>query len=154
MIRSKRIITKIAVMTFFEALYGSQYYEIQQKGKDGNKGRLNANLFFTALIILCLIAILMASIYFTPGFSENMNSMVRSVFKVSDGKSIGILLGIPLMAIIYLIVSSTIGNEKRFTQKVEAFMQYPEEIKKKANTKLLTPFFILLIFVTVLGFLS
>jgi hypothetical protein len=48
-------------MTFLEALYGSQYYEIHQKGRD----------------------------------------------------------------------------------KADAFMQYPDEVKKKANAKLLIPFFIL-----------
>ena len=30
-------------MTFLEPLYGSQYNEIQQQEKDGNKGRLNGN---------------------------------------------------------------------------------------------------------------
>jgi hypothetical protein len=36
-----------------------------------------------------------------------------------------------------------VGSESNFKNKVDAFMQYPDEVKKKANAKLLIPFFIL-----------
>lgn len=130
-------------MTFLEALYGSQYYEISQKGRDGNKGRLNGNLFLSALIVLLIIAILMVCISFVPGFNESVTKPVRSVFGYSSGKSIGKLLAIPVFAIIYLIILKTVGTEASFRRKVDAFMQYPDELKRKANAKLLIPFFIL-----------
>lgn len=130
-------------MTFLEALYGSQYYEIHQKGKDGNKGRLNGNLFLSALVILFILAVLMISINFVPGFNESLTKVIRGVFGYSSGKSIGKLLAIPAFAIIYLIILMTVGTETRFKNKVDAFMQYPDEVKKKANAKLLIPFFIL-----------
>lgn len=41
-------------MSIFEALYGCQYWEIHQQGKDGNKGSFNANLFLSAFIMLIL----------------------------------------------------------------------------------------------------
>ena len=130
-------------MTFLEALYGSQYYEIHQKGKDGNKGRLNGNLFLTALIILFILAVFMISINFVPGFNESLTKTIRSVFGYSSGKSIGRLLAIPAFALTYLIILMTIGTETSFKNKVDAFMQYADEVKKKANAKLLIPFFIL-----------
>ena len=130
-------------MTFLEALYGSQYYEIHQKGKEGKKGRFNGNLFLSALIVLLIIAVLMISVSFVPGFEEKINNSVRSVFGSLRGKSIGKLLAIPVFGIIYLVIVKTIGTETNFNRKVDAFMQYPDEIKKKANTKLLIPFFIL-----------
>ena len=130
-------------MTFLEALYGSQYYEIHQKGRDGNKGRLNGNLFLSALIILFILAVFMISIRFVPGFDENLTKSIRSVFGYSSGRSIGKLLAIPSFAIIYFIIVKTVGTETSFKNKVDAFMQYPDEEKKKANTKLLIPFFIL-----------
>lgn len=130
-------------MTFLEALYGSQYYEIHQKGRDGNKGRLNGNLFLTALIILFISAVFMISISLVPGFDENLTKSMRSIFSYSSGKSIGKLLAIPAFAIIYFIVVKTVGTETSFNNKVDAFMQYPDEEKKKANVKLLMPFFIL-----------
>jgi len=130
-------------MTFLEALYGSQYYEIHQKGRDGNKGRLNGNVFLSALIVLFILAVLMISISFVPGFEESMTKSVRSVFSYSTGKSIGKLLAIPVFGIIYLIIIKTVGSESNFKNNVEAFMQYPDEVKKKANAKLLIPFFIL-----------
>ena len=139
-------------MTFLEALYGSQYYEIHQKGKDGNKGRLNGNMFLSALIILFILAVMMISISFVPGFNESLTQIIRSVFGDSSGRSIGKLLAIPVFGIIYLIIIKTVGSESNFKNKVEAFMQYPDEVKKKANAKLLIPFFILLIIVFGLAF--
>lgn len=139
-------------MTFLEALYGSQYYEIHQRGKDGNKGRLNGNVFLTAFIILFFIAALMVCISFVPGFNDSITKMFKSILGYSTGKSIGNLLAIPLFAIIYFIVIKTVGSEENFKRKTEAFMQYPDEIKKKANAKLLIPFFILLAIVFVLAF--
>ena len=139
-------------MTFLEALYGSQYYEIHQKGRDGNKGRLNGNMFLSALIILFILAVMMISISFVPGFNESLTQNIRSVFGDSSGRSIGKLLAIPVFGIIYLVILKTVGSESNFKNKVEAFMQYPDEVKKKANAKLLIPFFILLIIVFGLAF--
>ena len=130
-------------MTFLEALYGSQYYEIHQKGRDGNKGRLNGNLFLSTLIVLFILAALMVSISFIPGFNESLTKNIRSIFGYSSGRSIGKLLAIPVLGIIYLVIIKTVGSESNFKNKVDAFMQYPDEVKKKANAKLLIPFFIL-----------
>ncbi len=137
-------------MTFLEALYGSQYYEIQQQGKDGNKGRLNGNLFLSVIIILFILVLFLGSIRFIPGLNESMTLQLKKVFGYSGGKNIGKLLALPLMLIIYLIVNSTTGNTENFIKRTKAFMQYPDEIKKKANVKLLLPFFILLTAVVVL----
>lgn len=130
-------------MTFLEALYGSQYLEIHQKGRDGNKGRLNGNLFLSALIILFIFAVLMICISFVPGFNDNLTRAIRRIFGYSSGKSIGKLLAIPVFAIIYFIILKTVGTESNFKRKVEGFMQYPDTVKKKANARLLIPFFIL-----------
>ena len=132
-------------MTFLEALYGSQYYEIHKQGKDGNKGRLNGNLFLAAFIILFIIAVLMACISFIPGFNESFSKKIERAFGSISGRSIGKLLAIPVFAILYFIIMKTVGTEENFKRKVETFMQYPDEIKKKANIKLLIPFFILII---------
>jgi hypothetical protein len=139
-------------MTFLEALYGSQYYEIHQKGRDGNKGRLNGNLFLSALVVLFIVAVLMISVSFVPGFNESLTKSIRSIFGYSPGRSLGKLLAIPVFGIIYLIIIKTVGSEGNFKNKVEAFMQYPDEVKKKANAKLLIPFFILGLIVFGLAF--
>ena len=70
-------------MTFLVALYGSQYYEIQQKGKDGNKGRLNANIFLSAFIIPGIFAAIMICIRFVPGFNDNITKAMRNIFGYS-----------------------------------------------------------------------
>lgn len=130
-------------MTFLEALYGSQYFEIHQKGRNGNKGRLNGNLFLSALIILFLLAVLMICIKFVPGFEDNITKSIRKIFGHSTGRSIGKLLAIPAFGIIYFIILKTVGTEANFKNKVDSFSQYPDEVKKKANKILLIPFFIL-----------
>jgi hypothetical protein len=83
-------------------------------------------------------------IHFVPAFNEELTRSLGNFSGYSNGKNIGRLLAIPLFALIYLMLSTTIGNKNNFQRKVEAFMQYPDEIKKKANAKLLIPFFVLL----------
>ena len=139
-------------MTFLESLYGTQYYEIHQKGRDGNKGRLNGNVFLAALIVLFILAVFMISISFVPGFNESLTKSIRGVFGSISGRSIGKLLAIPVFGIIYLVIIKTVGSETNFKNKVDAFMQYPDEVKKKANAKILIPFFILGIIVFGLAF--
>lgn len=141
-------------MSFLEALYGSQYYEIHKLGRDGNKGRLNANLFLSALIILAIIAVLLIGIKFIPGFNESITKSIRNLFGYSSGRSIGKLLALPLFFLLYFILSISVGSKANFKIKTEAFMQYPDEIKKKANAKLLIPFFVLLAIVVVLAISS
>ena len=41
-------------MPFLEILYGSQFEEIKNMGKDGNKGRLNANIFLSVMLMMVL----------------------------------------------------------------------------------------------------
>lgn len=84
----------------------------------------------------------MICIRFIPGFNESMTKKIRGVFGYSSGKSIGKLLAIPAFGIIYLIILTTVGTMGNFKRKVDAFMQYPDEVKKKANSRLLIPFFI------------
>lgn len=138
-------------MTFLEALYGSQYYEIEQRGKDGNKGRLNANFFLTALIILAIIAVGLVCLKFVPAFNDSLTKNSSSFLVFTDGKTMGKLLALPIFGIIYLIIIKTVGSGYNFKRRTEAFMQLPDEVKKKANAKLLTPFFILLVMVLVLA---
>ncbi|MBI5372899.1 MAG: hypothetical protein HZA79_12830 [Sphingobacteriales bacterium] len=137
-------------MTFLEALYGSQYQEIQQRGGDGGKGRLNANLFLSALLILALVALFLCCTRFIPGFNETVTRQSRKFFGGMSGKSTGKLLTIPLFFVVYQAIRATTGSEPNFRKRVEAFLAYPAETQKKANKKILLPFFVLLVLVIVL----
>jgi hypothetical protein len=130
-------------MTFFEALYGSQYWEIKQQGKDGNKGRLNANLFLSAFIILILMDSMLV-LFFIPGTYDSITYSLTRIFGYGNGKSAGKLLAIPLMAGLYFLTSRTVGSQANFKMHVDRFLKRPDEEKKAANKKLLTPFLILL----------
>jgi cbb3-type cytochrome oxidase subunit 3 len=141
-------------MSFLEALYGSQYYEIHKQGKDGNKGRLNANLFLAAILVLAIIAAILICVKFVPGFNESLTKSIRNVFDGSSGKAIGKLLALPVFFILYFILSFTVGNKNNFKRHAENFMQLPDEQKKKANARLLIPFFILLAIVMFFAFSS
>lgn len=141
-------------MTFLEALYGSQYLEIKQRGKDGNKGRLNANLFLSAFIIVIFFVVIALLFDFLPGFDDKSNHFLSSISGGMEGKSLGKLLAIPLLGSIYFIVSRTIGSEINFKNRVDAFMQYSDDVKEKATAKLLVPFCIAVGLLLVLGLIS
>jgi hypothetical protein len=127
-------------MTFLEALYGSQYVEIAKAGKDGNKGRLNGNIFLTAFVILCLLTL--ASLYYI--FTKQMGASPGLSSTGLSGKAIGKLIAIPLFALIYFVITKTVGSESNFRDYVERFLKHPEAERKKANGKLLIPFFVVL----------
>ena len=131
-------------MTFLEALYGSQYEEIHQRGGDGSKARFNGNLLLSVMVLLWLIAVLLAAMKSVPGFDEILTRFIRSIFGYSSGKTIGRLLALPALFLIYWVVQRTTGSEQQFKIKVDAFMGYPEDIRKQGNRRILIPFFMLL----------
>lgn len=133
-------------MTFLQALFGSQYQEIKQRGGDGNKGRINGNIFLTAFIMLFIYVLLAVIFKAVPAFSENL----INVNYIVSGKLAGKILAIPLFIIIYLIVSKTTGTQKNFEQIIEKFNRLPEDVKKKANVKILVPFLSLLFILIIL----
>ena len=141
-------------MTFLEALYGSQYYELNQKGRDGNKGRGTANILLSVIIMLGLFAVILLAITVYPEFNNDMARVIKSIFGRLSGRSIGKLIALPVIGLIYLVVVFTIGNKNNFKKHVAAFLLLPDGEKKKANKKLLTPFFILLAAVLILSILQ
>lgn len=126
-----------------QALYGSQYSEIAAAGKDGNKGRVNGNIFLAAFIILIILDVLLAFVISVPGINEHWANKFHSLFGYLSGKTIGQILMVPVFALVYFTVTRTVGSEQEFQKHVAAFKQSSEEEKLKANKKILLPFLIL-----------
>ena len=100
------------------------------------------------MVMLLLFAVIMINISFVPGFNDRLAKGITNTFGYgNDGKTLGKLLAVPLLAVIYFAVVMTVGTKSKFEKYTAAFMQYPDELKAKANAKLLTPFFILLVIV-------
>lgn len=131
-------------MTFIQALYGSQYYEITQKGGDGAKGRLNGNIFLAAFVILIILTIIALIVTFLPGAANSVEHGAGFIANGQSGKITGKLLAIPAMAICYLVIANTIGRKKMYTKIIEEFNLLPAAEKNKANRKVLVPFLIVL----------
>ncbi|MFZ1799371.1 MAG: hypothetical protein WAU24_05855 [Chitinophagaceae bacterium] len=140
-------------MPFLETLYGSQFEEIKNMGKDGAKGRLNGNLFLSVMIMMLMVILFLAGDLFSNNFGNAMSGFYARNFDWVSGKTLGKLIAIPLLAITYFIVSKTVGNEVRFNRYSENYMQYPEDVREQSNKKLLVPFFVLLSCIIVLAFL-
>lgn len=122
-----------------QRIYGMQYEELEQAGKDGNKARFNGNVLVAAyLIVAILLLVLLATL--VPGYNEAMTRFLRGVFGHSSGKVIGRLLAIPLFAILYYVVTVTVGTESSFREHVEAYKQFSEEEKKKSLGRVMVPF--------------
>ena len=136
-------------MTFIEALYGSQYHELTQNGKDGDKGRFNGNIFLSAFVVLIILAAVGFSIYASTAIDESITKTLANFFGYDAGKTAGKLLAVPLMVVCYFIISKTVGSERNYNNITERFNALPEEEKKKANKKVLVPFFIVLILLTI-----
>jgi hypothetical protein len=122
-----------------ESIYGFQYEELVQNGKDGNKARQAGNLLVSAFIIVFLFLLILI-VSHIPGMNNSLNGIFHKAFGYSSGKFIGRLLAIPLLAIIYFIVKNVIGSEARFRQYVEAFALYSPEEKKNSMMRVMIPF--------------
>ncbi|RZK53653.1 MAG: hypothetical protein EOO91_17265 [Pedobacter sp.] len=140
-------------MTYLEALYGSQYDEIKRNGKDGNKGRLNGNIFLTAFLLMSIITIILAVCYLVPQINHSLGRMLSNTFG-NNGRFTGKLLAIVFGGIFYFIINKTIGTQDNFTHYVDNFLAYPEDTRNKAGKMLLVPFFIVLALMFLLAFLN
>ncbi len=141
-------------MTFLQALYGSQYQEITQRGGDGSKGRINGNMFLSAFIVLLIIVLTASFAVISSAASVSFLNNLLNDYNIVSGKLTGKLLAIPLYIAVYFIVSKTIGTKENYNRFIEKFSQLPEDIRKKANAKILIPFFILLALLIVLIIIS
>lgn len=141
-------------MTFLQALYGSQYQEITQRGGDGNKGRINGNMFLSAFIVLLIIVLTASFAVISSAASVSFLNNLLNDHSIVSGKLAGKLLAVPLYIAVYFIVSKTIGTKENYNRILEKFSQLPEDTKKKANVKILIPFFILLALLIVLIVIS
>lgn len=137
-------------MRFVEAVYGSPCEEIRQRGGDPAKGRLNGNLFLSAFVFLGVVALFLLALTLIPGSEEKFSGWTRSIFGGLGGRSVGKILAIPVFGIIYFVIANTTGSAASYQKHTEAFLQYPEAERKKANRILLLPFFVLLLLVVIL----
>ncbi len=134
-------------MNFLTILYGCQYEEIAAKGKDGNKGRVAANVLLTIFVLL-LIALIFVILYkYFP--SVLPDNPLRGFGARTSGKIIA-LVG---FGSIYGLVLLTVGSEANFHRQVAAYKEYPASVKKKANLLILVPFFSMMALVILLALL-
>jgi len=131
-------------MTYLEALYGSQYQEITSKGRNGASGRLNGNLFLSAFVIICVFLVFTMLYTVFNSFGQEATRLFHKLFGYTSGKTVGKALTIPLLAIVYFTIAKTVGSVAHYDKLTKSFMEYPEDERKKANMKILKPFFIAL----------
>jgi hypothetical protein len=140
-------------MTFLEALYGSQYAEIKQNGRDGNKGRFNGNIFLATFVLILVMALLFMLSYFVPMFGKGAGRFLQNTLGFFSGRAMGKIIALVLGGLFYFIITKTVGTEENFNRLVDNYMNYPEEVRNKALKKLLFPFFLSLLVLIVFAFL-
>ncbi len=131
-------------MTFFQALYGVQHRDLVESGRDGRKGRMYGNLFLTAYIIILFFALLMTAMLVFPSLHKSLALSLHHLFGYSFGKTLGKIVAVPLMAVIYIAVANTVGSAHNYDRLAQEFSLLPEKDRLQANKKLLIPFFLLL----------
>ena len=145
---------KTEVMTTIQALYGSQYDELDKKGYDVKKGRMYATIMIAAVIMIYFFVIIIALDFFSDDFSKELTRTLRKTFGRSSGKMIGRLIAIPLMALIYFFVSLVFGTKKKYQKSYEIFKIATKKEREKATVKMLMIFLIGLGLLVILGITS
>ena len=141
-------------MTIFDALYGSQYYDLEKKGYDTNKGRLYGNLLFAVTIMIYLFVILIVMNLVSEDFTKDLTRFLRNIFGHSTGKAIGKIIAIPLVAIIYLVVMLLFGSKKSYEKRSQTYLKAPQKEKDDAIGKMVGVFIVGLLLLTILSISS
>ncbi|WP_046758164.1 hypothetical protein [Kordia jejudonensis] len=127
-------------MTVLDALYGSQYWELKNKGYDVQKGRLYGNLLFAATVMIYLFVIVIIWSFFSEDFTKDLTRFLKSIFGYSTGKAIGKIIAIPLIGIIYLIVALFFGSKKKYVKRYETYEKASQQEKDNAIGKMVMIF--------------
>jgi len=116
-------------VNLFDALICNQYYELVKTGRDGSKALFTGNLLNSACILLLLLTLFNLTLL-NDAASKNFFEELGTRFGERSGKGLGELLAIPLFAIIYFFVKSTVGTKSRFQRLTERFDSMGEQEKK------------------------
>ncbi|WP_420573688.1 hypothetical protein [Kordia sp.] len=127
-------------MTVIDALYGSQYYDLKNKGYDVRKGRMYGNLLFAATVMIYFFVILIIWSFFSEDFTKDVTRFLKSIFGYSTGKMIGKIIAIPLIAIIYGVIALFFGSKKRYEKSYQKFSNATQEEKDNAIGKMVMIF--------------
>lgn len=141
-------------MTVIDALYGSQYWELKNKGADVQKGRLYGNLLFAATIMIYLFLIIIIWSFISEDFTKDLTRFLKSIFGYSTGKMIGKMIAIPLIAVIYLIVALFFGSKKRYEKSYQNYVNASQKEKDDAIGKMVAIFAIGLLLLFILSITS
>jgi len=134
-------------MNILTILYGCQYEEIAAKGKDGNKGRVAANVLLTIFFLL-LIALIFVILYkYFPA------ALPKNPLRGFGPRTAGKIIALVGFGAVYGLVLLTVGTEANFHRQVAAYKDYPESVKKKANRLILITFFSMMALVILLALL-
>ncbi|MDD5150642.1 MAG: hypothetical protein PHC28_09185 [Flavobacterium sp.] len=139
-------------MKFIEALYGSQYYELSTNGKDGMKGRVNGNLLLSAFLTLFILLVLMLLYCFSINFEQFFLEKFHNYFAYFSGKTTGKIVAIPIFALIYFIITKTVGSQENFIKNINKFMKHTDLEKQKANRIIIKTFMIIVFLIFILTF--
>ncbi|MEO7311962.1 MAG: hypothetical protein ABIX01_16270 [Chitinophagaceae bacterium] len=129
-------------MSPIETIFCSQYYELKKGGRDAAKGRLNATILTSVLLMMLLAGFLIILTYFVPHnpIAAFLKSATRAVgYSRWSGK----LLGVGCAAILGLIVWLTFGSKTNYERMAVGWDQLPDAVLQKTIRKSLYIFFIL-----------
>ena len=135
-----------------ESIYGMQYEELIQNGRDGNKARLNGNLFLAAYVIVLLFLLFIICTHISV-YNETLDHHLGRVFGVFNVRMLEKILIIPLFGGIYFLIAFTIGSQSSFQKHVDAYKQYSDMEQRKSFLRVLVPFIIILVLILVLSWL-
>ncbi|MEP6674148.1 MAG: hypothetical protein ABJA78_03310 [Ferruginibacter sp.] len=129
-------------MNFLSIIYFSQYYELKHSGRDPLKGRLNGNLLCAVIIILNMVSLGLILHKFSP---HNIAiQWITGLFTgyEGDGKAMGKLIGLLIIAVIGGLLWLTIGSEKSYLRIADRFLQLPDDLQKKTIRQALIIFLV------------
>ncbi len=127
-------------MNLLQSLYCNQYLDLKKQGKEYAANK-NGNIIVTVALLCNVLTMFFLLAFLSNVFADVMGDTVRNFFGGSSGKTIGRLIAIILMLIIYPVVTNTVGKKENYDSTIAEFEVLPAEEQKAVAKRGLIYFF-------------
>lgn len=117
-------------MSRLESIYCYLQHERIKQGQPISYSNVTGNI----IVSLCIAMIIFGGIFListiSPTVADMGEDLMKDIFGRTAGKKIGQLLLIMMLAIIYPIISKTIGTQENFEHITAEFLKTPKDEQK------------------------
>lgn len=116
-------------MNLFESIYCLMYHDRLKEGYKPSGSPLTSNIVLSLCFVMIIVTLLLLMAFFVPDALEDLFGGGRS------GRTIGRLMAIGLLIVIFPIIYYTIGTDKNYDSIINRFTNLSQVEQQEVVTK-------------------